>query len=104
MGERPNDTPTRVTLGKQGDLAARRRALAFVFEPAAVDKLFGVLAPRFQDRPGGYTRLQRTRSRRGDNAEMAFLSYLPEGEPTAQQRRAALRTLKREAEEGEERT
>eukprot|EP00019_Armaparvus_languidus_P013610 CAMPEP_0168586850 /NCGR_PEP_ID=MMETSP0420-20121227/4526_1 /TAXON_ID=498008 /ORGANISM="Pessonella sp." /LENGTH=144 /DNA_ID=CAMNT_0008622013 /DNA_START=14 /DNA_END=444 /DNA_ORIENTATION=- len=70
-----------ITMGKTNTQHARRRANAYVLEPAAVIKLFGVLAPRFQTRPGGYTRIQRCGNRRSDNAEMCFLSYLGPMEP-----------------------
>ena len=87
-----------VTLAKQNDLAARRRALSYVMEPAAVHKLFTVLGPRFAARPGGYTRVEKTRARRGDNAPLAFLSYLPDGEPTRAMKKRAQRTIQEESE------
>jgi large subunit ribosomal protein L17 len=67
-------------------LAARRQAAAYVMEDAAVKKLFIELAPRFQGRPGGYTRVQRTQKRRNDNADMAYISYLGATELTPMQR------------------
>lgn len=65
-----------VTLGKTGTLHARRQAAAYLQSPEAVAKLFDRLAPRFGDRPGGYTRIIRTGFRAGDNAELAFIEYL----------------------------
>jgi large subunit ribosomal protein L17 len=65
-----------VTLAKENTLASRRRALAYVTEPAVVTKLFDVLGPRFADRPGGYTSVQQTTRRPRDAAPMAFISYL----------------------------
>lgn len=65
-----------VTLGKEGTLAARRRALSVVRSKAAVAKLFSDLAERFKDRKGGYTRILKTDFRLGDNAPMAFIEYV----------------------------
>ena len=62
-----------VTLGKRGDLAARRLAFAFMQSRDAVKKLFDEIAPRFTDRPGGYTRVVKFGVRRGDAA--AYLDY-----------------------------
>ncbi|HYX70773.1 MAG TPA: 50S ribosomal protein L17 [Terriglobales bacterium] len=64
-----------ITLGKRGDVPARRQAAAYLMTRAAVDKLFEI-APRFGDREGGYTRLIRTSFRRGDGGEKAFLELL----------------------------
>ena len=65
-----------ITLGKRGDLAARRRALAYLMTSAAVDKLFDTIAPRFGDRQGGYLRIVRTGFQKGDGAEKAFIELL----------------------------
>ena len=62
-----------VTLGKRGSLHARRQALAFVSKPSVVRKLFEDLAPRFANRPGGYTRVVRLAMRRGDAARLAII-------------------------------
>src|SRR5271169_5300281 len=65
-----------ITLGKRGDLAARRQAIAYLMADAAVDKLFATIGPRFGDRQGGYTRIIRSKNRKGDGAETAFLELL----------------------------
>ncbi|MCL5066295.1 MAG: 50S ribosomal protein L17 [Firmicutes bacterium] len=65
-----------VTLGKRGDLAARRQALAYILEEDVVSKLFTTIAPRYTERSGGYTRIMRTGFRRGDAAPMAILELV----------------------------
>lgn len=65
-----------ITLGKRGDLAARRRALAYLMTGAAVDKLFDTIGPRFGDRQGGYLRIVRTGFQKGDGAEKAYIELL----------------------------
>ena len=65
-----------VTLGKRGDLHARRQAIAQIKDVDLVKKLFDVLAPRYKTRNGGYTRIIRTIRRRGDNAEMAIIELV----------------------------
>jgi large subunit ribosomal protein L17 len=65
-----------ITLGKRENLHARRQALAYVIDPAVVAKLFDTLAPRFAQRPGGYTRIIRLKFRDGDGAQMAYLELL----------------------------
>jgi large subunit ribosomal protein L17 len=69
-----------ITLGKRGDLAARRRALAFVYDKGIVAKVFDELGPRYVDRPGGYSRIIKLGARRGDGARMAQLELIPEEE------------------------
>jgi large subunit ribosomal protein L17 len=65
-----------ITLGKRDSLHARRQAAAFLMTPAATKKLFADLAPRFSERPGGYTRIVRTGWRIGDGAELAILEFI----------------------------
>ena len=60
-----------VTLGKEGSLASRRRALSFVTDKKLVDKIFSELAPRYMERPGGYTRIVKLGRRVGDGARLA---------------------------------
>ena len=62
-----------ITLGKRGDLHARRQAASFIQEPAIVQRLFEEVAPLFADVQGGYTRIMRLENRQGDNASMAIL-------------------------------
>lgn len=65
-----------ITLGKRGDLHARRQALAFLLDETVVKKLFDEVAPRYKDRPGGYTRMTRTGVRQGDGAPMALVELV----------------------------
>jgi len=65
-----------ITLGKRDTLHARRQAAAFLQTTDATKKLFAVLAPRFSDRPGGYTRIVRVGWRIGDGAELAILELI----------------------------
>lgn len=69
-------TDRMITLGKEGTLAARRRALAFLRSKDVVSKLFSDVAGRFTDRSGGYTRMIKTRRRIGDGAEMVALELV----------------------------
>jgi len=68
-----------ITLGKRESLHARRQALAFVKDPEVVSKLFKTLAPRFAERPVGYTRIIRLGFRQGDGAQMAILELIGSG-------------------------
>ncbi len=70
-----------ITLGKDGSLHARRQALGIVQDKAVVVKLFDTIAPRFKDRPGGYTRIVKIGWRRGDAAPISLLELVsaPEG-------------------------
>lgn len=65
-----------ITLGKRGDLHARRQALAFVYDTKVVKKIFDEIGPRMRERPGGYTRITAIESRKGDNAKMAAIELV----------------------------
>ena len=65
-----------ITLGKRGDLAARRKALSELRSQDVVAQLFSEIAPRFAERPGGYTRIVKLGQRQGDAAEMVYLELV----------------------------
>ena len=65
-----------ITLGKKGDVASRRQALAFLTTDTAVTRLFEIVAPRYGDRQGGYLRIVRAGFRKGDGGETAFIELL----------------------------
>jgi len=65
-----------ITLAKTGTLAARRQALAYIYEEKVVEKLFSDLAKRYQQRPGGYTRITRLGLRLGDGAPVARIELV----------------------------
>ena len=67
-----------ITLGKRGDLHARRQALSVVRDKTAVGKLFGELTERFRKREGGYTRIIKVGYRFGDNAPVSIIEYIPD--------------------------
>ena len=67
-----------ITLGKRGDLHARRQALSFIRERAMVIKLFDELSPRYRERQGGYTRIMKMGYRHGDNAPVSMIEFMPE--------------------------
>jgi len=65
-----------ITLGKEGSLHARRQVLGIVQDKAVVRKLFDTIAPRFKERPGGYTRIIKIGWRRGDAAQMSLIELV----------------------------
>lgn len=72
-----------ITLGKQGDLQAKRTAFAFIQKREVVTRLFDTLAPLSANRPGGYTRVVKTRIRLGDSAPMAVIELVDKPAPVA---------------------
>jgi large subunit ribosomal protein L17 len=73
-----------ITLGKRGDVAAHRHAVAFLRSKEIAHLLFSEVAPRFAERPGGYTRILKIGPRQGDAARMVYLElvdYVPERAP-----------------------
>jgi large subunit ribosomal protein L17 len=69
-----------VTLGKRGDLHARRHAISQIRDVAMVKKLFEVLGPRYKDRKGGYTRILKAGFRYGDNAAVSVIEFVDRDE------------------------
>lgn len=88
------DAEKMVTLARKGTLATRRLAAARLRSPEAVKKLFDAVVPAMDGRPGGYTRIVKTTTRRGDAAEMAILEWVSvpkapvEPEPVAEEAKA----------------
>ena len=87
-----------ITLGKRGDVHARRQAAAYLMTADAVDRLFATVAPRYGARNGGYSRIVRTGVRKGDASEMAFLELLGAEHELSEKakKRADIRAKKRE--------
>lgn len=67
-----------ITLGKRGDLHAVRQAAAYIRDKAVVTKLFATIAPRYKDRPGGYTRIIKIGMRPGDTAQVSIIELVEE--------------------------
>jgi large subunit ribosomal protein L17 len=86
-----------ITLGKRGDLHARRLASSYLFDDAAVAKVFSDLAKRFKDRPGGYTRILKTGVRFGDGADLATMQLVDFGGADGADGKAKGKTAKKKA-------
>jgi len=83
--EARKDADRIVTIAKKGDLAARRLAASRLAQPKAVKKLFEKIAPAMKDRKGGYTRIIKLGTRKGDAAEICILQWvMPEAAPAVQ--------------------
>ena len=65
-----------ITLAKRGELHARRQGRSYVYDETVVTKLFDEIAPKYEDRQGGYTRILKLGPRRGDNAEQVFVELV----------------------------
>ena len=78
--EARKDADKIVTIAKKGDLAARRLAASRLLDPKAVKKLFDVIAPAMKARNGGYTRIVKLDTRKGDGAEMCVLQWVTAGQ------------------------
>ncbi len=87
-----------ITLGKRGDLSARRQAASFLMTREAVDKLFETVSPRMGDRNGGYLRIIRSGWQKGDGAELAFVELMGSEQVIAekQKKRAEIRAKRAE--------
>lgn len=81
--EARKDADKIVTVAKKGDLAARRLAASRLLDPKAVQKLFAEIAPKMADRKGGYTRIVKLGTRKGDAAEMCVLQWVTAAEAAA---------------------
>jgi large subunit ribosomal protein L17 len=86
-----------ITLGKRGDLHARRRALRVIRRREVAAKVFDDLAERYRDRPGGYTRIVKLGIRPGDAAAMSIIELVESGAPAGQQPKAEAKSGKKAA-------
>lgn len=89
-----------ITLGKRGDLHARRQALSIIREKSVVHKLFDELATRYQNRAGGYTRIVKVGFRRGDASPMCLLELITEGKSREKGKKKTKPAPKPEGSEG----
>jgi large subunit ribosomal protein L17 len=90
-----------VTLGKRGDLAARRLAFSFMQSRDAVKKLFDEIAPRFKERNGGYTRVVKFGVRRGDAAPLSIIEFTDFSDQAEAKKPRKKRAKRNERERGE---
>ncbi len=85
-----------ITLGKRGDLHAVRQAASYIRDKQTVTKLFSVIAPRFKERPGGYTRIVKLGTRAGDTAQMSLIELVEEKLKVKDAKKATKRAPKSE--------
>jgi len=78
-----------ITLGKRGDLHARRQVLSFLKDKDVTKNLFDTIAPRYLDRNGGYTRIFKAGRRQGDNAPLSIIELVPEKDVKKAKKRAS---------------
>ncbi|MGH7933033.1 MAG: 50S ribosomal protein L17, partial [Candidatus Binataceae bacterium] len=90
-----------VTLGKRGDLSARRLAYNFMQSRDLVKKLFDEIAPRFKDRAGGYTRVVKFGTRRGDAAPLSIIEFTSESGQNAPKKQRKKRAPRKEEQRGD---
>lgn len=83
-----------VTLAKKDDLHARRQAAGKVYKKQTVQKLFAEIAPRYKERPGGYTRIYRYKTRQGDGAKLALIEFVQDEKKTAKKDASKPKTTK----------
>ncbi|MFB3916675.1 MAG: 50S ribosomal protein L17 [Terriglobales bacterium] len=88
-----------ITLGKRGDVAARRQAAGYLMTREAVDKLFNTISPRMGDRNGGFLRIIHGGFRKGDGGEIAFIELIGSEKLQAEKRKKRAESRKKRAEE-----
>ncbi|HCX90767.1 MAG: 50S ribosomal protein L17 [Deltaproteobacteria bacterium CG12_big_fil_rev_8_21_14_0_65_43_10] len=86
-----------VTLGEKGDLHSRRQVLRVISDKKIAKNLFDQIAPRYQSRNGGYTRIFKVGRRHGDNAPLSLIELIPEENVQKPKKRASGQQKKREA-------
>jgi large subunit ribosomal protein L17 len=84
-----------ITFARRGDLSARRHVAKTVQNPTVLRKLFDELAPRYVDRPGGYTRILKTGARKGDAARTAILELIPRDDPGRKKKKQPRRPVRK---------
>jgi large subunit ribosomal protein L17 len=91
-----------ITFAKRGDIHARRQVDRYITSPEVTRKLFSTIAPWYEDRNGGYTRIIRTRARLGDDAEMAYLELVKSEEQMAAEQKTRREAAEAKAKKKEE--